>query len=93
MSGRMIIQCEDFGEEEDMPVPHLLGGAAPACPCHHLPLQLPRHLASVSAARKQETDKHQISLAKHASIKHMTRSSPKEGQKSTIAESGGCLLS
>ena len=68
----MIIQCEDFGEEEDMPVPHLLGDAAPACPCHHLPLQLPRHLAAVSVARKQETDKQQMRLAKHISVEHMT---------------------
>ena len=59
----MLIQCEIFGEEEDMPVPHLLAGAAPACLCHHLPLQLPRHLASVSAAHKQETNKQQYNLA------------------------------
>ncbi len=52
----MIVQSEDFGEEEGMPVPRLLEGVDPACPCHHLPLQLPRHLASVSAAHKQETD-------------------------------------
>jgi hypothetical protein len=86
--------CEDFGEEEeDMPVPHLLAGAAPACPCHQFPLQLPRRLASVSAPRKQESDKKLLRLAKHVSIKHMTRSSPKGGQKSITAEKVGCSLS
>jgi hypothetical protein len=68
----MIVQSEDFGEEEDMPVPRLLEGVAPACPCHHLPLQLPRHLASVSAAHKQEIDTQQMHLAKHVGIEHMT---------------------
>lgn len=88
----MLIQCEDC-EEEDMPVPRLLAGAAPACPCHHLPLQLPRHLASVSAAHKRETDKQLLCLAKHVNIGHVTRSSPTRGQKSLAAEQVGCSLS
>ena len=77
----MIVHREGFGEEEDMPVPDLLAGAAPASPCHHLPLQLPGHLAPVSAAHKQETDSKitgRSYLAKHVGLEHMTKASLRE---------------
>ncbi len=68
-----------------MPVPRLLGDAAPACPCHHLPLQLLTHLASVSAAHKRDTEKQQMRLAKHVAIEHLTQNYTKQNQTFKIA--------